>query len=652
MVNDKMVNDMKHNIIYWLGIAAMMVACQPKPDTERLICAEADMQVFPYQRDGLHIVKQQTITPVEGVEGLEVIETQFINLGKPVTVKAYELCRTEVIAKEDVVWSLQPSSTNARKDWVLPVKEGFEQENYLGMNNSDYGGGIPVLDLWQRDGGLAIGLFEPVLRMISMPVEWKRYDNKVTACLHYNLPEAIELAKGDTLHCFKAFRLAHKGDYFNALRTFSEYMQANEGIQLQPAEPQSFEPVWCAWGYERTFTINEVVGTLDKVAELGFTWVDVDDGYQIAEGDWNTNNRFPGGDKDMRRITDEIHKRGMKAKLWWAPLAADPDTKLVKQHPELLLLTDEWAHEYITWWDSWYLSPVNPATDAYTRELLKMFMLTWNFDGLKLDGQHMNCCQPDFNEGTGLESGWQAPELMPTYFEKIYSEARQMKPDAVIQFCPCGCAINYYMIPNFNQAVASDPMSSCQVRMKRKAYAAMAPQLAYYGDHIELTDGGLDFATQIGVGAVIGTKFTWPKDNPDVKDGPFVLTPEKESLLRKWMKIYKENNLARGEYLNLYTWGYDYPEAHVIRQNDALYYAFYVNPEAPLGAMDPEHVDKTTVPEPTFSGTLELRGLDPAKTYTAIEYTADEPREFVVEGANPKIDVYFERNYLLKLIEN
>lgn len=643
---------MKRNILYFLGIAAMMVACQPKADTERLICAEADMQSFPYQKVGLHVVKQQTVTPVAEMPGLEVIETRFINLGKPVTVKGYELCRTEVEAKEDVVWSLQPSSTNARKDWVLPVKEGFEQENYLGMNNSDYGGGIPVLDLWQRDGGVAIGLLEPVLRMISMPVEWKRYDNKITACLHYNLPEAIELGTGDTLHCFKAFRLSHKGDYFNALRTFSEYMQANEGIQLQPSEPQSFEPVWCAWGYERTFTINEVVGTLDKVAELGFTWVDVDDGYQIAEGDWNTNSRFPGGDKDMRRITDEIHKRGMKAKLWWAPLAADPDTKLAKQHPELLLLTDEWAHEYITWWDSWYLSPVNPATDAYTKDLLKMFMLTWNFDGLKLDGQHMNCCQPDFNEGTGLESGWQAPELMPSYFEKLYAEARQMKPDAVIQFCPCGCAINYYMIPHFNQAVASDPMSSCQVRMKRKAYAAMAPQLAYYGDHIELTDGGLDFGTQIGVGAVIGSKFTWPKDNPDVKDGPFVLTPEKEALIRKWMKIYKENNLARGEYLNLYTWGYDYPEAHVIRQNDALYYAFYVNPEAPLGAMDPAHVDKATVPEPTYSGTLELRGLDPAKTYTAIEYTADEPREFTVDGSNPKIDVNFTRNYLLKVIEN
>ena len=636
--------------IYFILAAIAFTACQPKADTERLICAEADMQEFPYQRNGLHVVKQQTITPVEGVPGLEVIETRFINLGEPVTVKGYELCRNTIEPKEDVVWSLQPSSTAERKDWVLPVKEGFAQQNYLGMNNTDYGGGIPVLDLWQRDGGQAIGLFEPELRMISMPVEWKRYDNKVTACLHYDLPKPKELAKGDTLTCFRSFRYNHNGDYFNALRAFSEYMQANLGIKMQPSEPEAYEPVWCAWGYGRPFKMDMVLGTLDKVAELGFTWVDIDDGYQIAEGDWNTNEYFPGGDADMRHITDEVHKRGMKAKLWWAPLAADPDTKLVKEHPEMLLLTEEWAHEYITWWDSWYLSPINPAVDEYTKDLLKMFMLTWNFDGLKIDGQHLNCCLPDYNEHTGLDNAWEAPAKMYTYYEKIYKQARQYKPDAVIQICPCGCAVNYWIIPQINQAVASDPMSSCQVRMKRKAYAAMAPALAYYGDHIELTDGGDDFATQIGTGSVIGTKFTWPKDNPDWKEGPFLLTPEKEALVRKWMKIYKENNLARGEYLNLYTWGFDYPEAHVIRQNDALYYAFYVNPEQPQGAE--AGADAADQPKPVYSGKIELRGLDSAKTYTAVEYTADEPREFTVDGSNPTMDVTFERSYLIKLTQN
>ena len=642
-------------VIYLLSLSAAvvcLVACQPKPQTERLECAEAEMAAFPYKAKGLHVIKQQTVTPVEGVPGLEVIETSFINLGKPVSVRAYELCRTAVEPKDSIVWSLQPSSTNARLDWVLPVTEGFRKDNYLGMNNSDYGGGIPVVDLWQKDGGVAIGLLEPVLRMIKMPVEWTRYDNKVRMSLRYELPEELTLETGDTLRCFRAFRYRHEGDYFNALRVFSDYMQANVGIRMQPSEPEAFEPVWCAWGYGRPFKMNMVLGTLDKVAELGFTWVDIDDGYQIAEGDWNTNEYFPGGDADMRHITDEVHRRGMKAKLWWAPLAADPDTKLVKEHPEMLLLTDEWAHEYITWWDSWYLSPINPAVDAYTTDLLKMFLQRWNFDGLKIDGQHLNGCLPDYNENTGLDNAWQAPEQMYTYYEKIYRQARTMKPDAVIQICPCGCAVNYWILPQINQAVASDPMSSRQVRMKRKAYAAMAPQLAYYGDHIELTDGGNDFASQIGTGSVIGTKFTYPEDNPDWSEGPFKLTPEKEALLRKWMKIYKENNLARGEYLNLYTWGYDYPEGHVIRQNDALYYSFYVDPVAPEGAMDPEHVDATLVPEPTYSGTLELRGLDPAKTYTATEYTADEPRSFTVNGADPRIEANFTRSYLLKVTEN
>ena len=616
-----------------LSAAVLLLNACSKPETERLICVEADMQSFPYEANGLRVEKHQSITPLEGVEGLEIIETYFVNVGNPVTVKAYELCRTEIQAKDTILWSLQPSSSSARMDWVLPVKPGFEKENYLGMNNSDYGGGIPVVDLWQRDGGVAIGLFEPVLRMISMPVEWKMFDDKVSMALRYNLPEPITLAKGDTLRCFKAFRYTHTGDYYNALRVFSDYMQTNEGIQMKPSEPEAFEPVWCAWGYGRPFKMDMVLGTLDKVAELGFTWVDVDDGYQIAEGDWNTNELFPGGDKDMRHITDEIHKRGLKAKLWWAPLAADPDTKLAKEHPEYLLRTGEWGREYITWWDSWYLSPVNPGVDAYTKDLLHMFLDTWGFDGLKIDGQHLNCCMPDYNPDSHLENPYDAVEQMPSYFGKIYDEAQRLKPHAVVQVCPCGCAVNYFLIPEINQAVASDPMSSAQVRMKRKAYAALAPELASYGDHVELTDGGKDFASQIGTGSVIGTKFTWSKDNPDWTEGPFLLTEEKEQLIRKWMKIYKENNLARGEYLNLYTWGFDYPEGHVIRQNDALYYAFYIDDD------------------PAFDGTIELRGLDPEKNYTAIEYTEDEPREFEVKGANPRIPANFTRSYLLKVIE-
>lgn len=613
-------------LTFIIALCAMMTACAPTSD-DVLFTTEGAMTSFPYSKNGIKVQKIQTVTDVPQFPGLQIIQTAFINLGAPVTVQAYELSHIDLKTADTVVWSLQPSSTAQRADWVLPVTPGFAQQNYLGMNNCDYGGGIPLIDLWQRDGGIAIGLIDTVLRTISMPVAWQKFEDKVTAYLRYDLPQPVTLATGDTLHTYTHFVYRHTGDFFNALRTFSDYMQSIQAVTMQPSEPEAFEPVWCAWGYERQFTLDEVIGTLDKVQELGFRWVDVDDGYQIAEGDWETNDRFPGGDSDMRRLTDEIHKRGLKAKLWWAPLAADPGTKVLQQHPEMKLLTEEYAPEYITWWDSYYLSPVNPATRAYTADLVHRFLDVWGFDGLKIDGQHLNCCMPDYNEASGLDYPEQAQEQMPSFFGFIYDEAHAIKDNAVIQVCPCGCAVNYYLVSQINQAVASDPTCSRQVRMKRKAYAAMAPQLAYYGDHVELTDGGCDFASQIGTGAVIGTKFTYPKDNPHAS-ASFLLTPEKEQLILHWMGIYKDKNLARGEYLNLYTWGFDYPEAHVIRQNDKLYYAFYAD---------------------EFDGELELRGLEPGREYTVTEYTLDTPKEYTVSGNQPVLNVQFKQNFLVEV---
>ena len=40
--------------------AVLLAACAPKADTERLICAEADMQSFPYSENGLRVSKHQT----------------------------------------------------------------------------------------------------------------------------------------------------------------------------------------------------------------------------------------------------------------------------------------------------------------------------------------------------------------------------------------------------------------------------------------------------------------------------------------------------------------------------------------------------------------------------------------------------------------
>ncbi len=580
-----------------------------------------------YQADGFRIEKHQHITVPNDRGGTALFETFYVNTGhKEAAVLGWKMHELRVEA-DSSLWSFQPSSSSKRADWLQEVKPGYYKKNYLGMNDTDYGGGIPLVDLWRKDGGVAAGITETTLKTISMPVRWSKNDTYASASLRYDYEERYRFAPGDTLRIYDSFIGVHTGDFFDPLNRFARIMES-KGMAFPASEPEAYEPVWCAWGYERTFTAGEVLSTLPKVKEMGFEWVDIDDGYQVAEGDWETNARFPGGDRDMRRLTDAVHALGMKAKLWWAPLAADPEAGLLKEHPEMLLRTKGGAPQYITWWNSFYLSPVNPVTREHTDKLLERFLITWNFDGLKLDGQHLNLCAPDYNRASRLDNPQQAVEQMPAYFEHIYSTAKAYKPYSVVQFCPCGCAVNFFMVPFMNQAVASDPTSSWQIRHKGKAYRAINDRLAYYADHVELSDGGDDFGTQIGIGGVIGSKFTYPKDNPDVKKS-YLLTPEKEKLYKKWVGIYREKMISRGEYLNLYDIAYDKPEAHVIRKDGRLYYAFYAD---------------------TWNGEpIGLRGLEPGKEYTVCEYTSDDRKVYRIDGSAPVIRPHFKRNYLIEV---
>ena len=49
------------------------------------------------------------------------------------------------------LWAFQPGTYEKRPAWVAPLKVGFHQKNYLGMNASDYGGGTPFADIWSQD---------------------------------------------------------------------------------------------------------------------------------------------------------------------------------------------------------------------------------------------------------------------------------------------------------------------------------------------------------------------------------------------------------------------------------------------------------------------------------------------------------------------
>ncbi len=414
--------------------------------------------------------KTVLVTVYDRFPQMAFLQVRYTNKGTAdVRVTGWTNNRYSISAKEGDAappfWSYESGSYQRRPDWVVPLKVSFKQENYLGMNSTDYGGGTPVVDVWRRDAGLAVGHVEMSAKLVSMPVTMPDAEH-ATLGLSFKPNQTVK--PGESIETFHSFAAVHQGDYFQTLRAYSQVMQA-QGVKFDPAPASAFEPIWCAWGYGRTFTPTQVLGALPVVKKLGFTWVGVDDGWQSLDGDWNlVKTKFPNGDADMRALVDQIHGQGFRAQLWWAPLTAKPDSDLAKNHPEELLLNADGSKQKISYWNDWYLCPANAAVIEHHRQLVIKMMRDWNYDGLKLDGQHMNGVPPCFNPAHHHARPEESVEDLAKFFQMIYDTARSIKPDAIVEWCPCGTAFNFYNLPNLNMSVASDPHNSWQVRTQRK----------------------------------------------------------------------------------------------------------------------------------------------------------------------------------------
>ena len=113
--------------------------------------------------------------------------------------------------------------------------------------------------------------------------------------------------------------------------------------------------------------------------------------------------------------------------------------------------------------------------------------------------------------------------------------------------------------------------------------------VAYFGDHVEMTDGGDDFASTVGIGGVIGTNFAWP-GAPGKKDK----TLAAHARAGEGVGASGRGSTRRSGCRRASIWAASTTSASTGRRrtpsekDDAMYYAFYA---------------------PRFSGEVELRGL-------------------------------------------
>jgi len=575
--------------------------------------------------------KSITVTIYDDFPSTAVYDVEYANQGSsPVHIRGWANHQYSLRAlkaksgkmAEAAFWSYQSGSYEKRPNWVLPLRPGFQQGNFLGMNASDYGGGTPIVDVWRKDVGLAVGHVEPGPRLISLPVSMP---DGMHAHVAVRAKRDVTLQAGESFHTLRTFVAVHQGDYFRTLLNYRAMMQ-RQGFQMASAPDSAFGPIWCAWGYGRSVKPEQVYKTLPTAKKLGFAWVTLDDGWQNNYGDWQLDpKKFPHGDADMKALVDRIHHEGFKAQLWWSPLSAVPTSQLLKDHPDYALLNRDGSRRKISWWNSDYLCPAKREVVEYHKRLVQKILGDWGYDGLKLDGQHMNGVPACYNPAHQHKRPEDSIEALPDFFREIYETARSVKPDALVEFCPCGTAYSFFTMPHFNMSVASDPESSFQVRSKGKTLKAlMGDDIPYFGDHVELSDGGNDFASTVGVGGVVGTQFVLP--DLVKKRSKFDLTPAREKAFEKWMAIYKDKMLSRGKYLGeLYDIGFDRPETHAIGKGEEIYYAFFAR---------------------HWNGPIELRGLQD-REYHIKDYESGKDLG-AVHGPTASLRAQFSQHLLVE----
>ena len=544
------------------------------------------------------------------------------------------------------MWSFHGSSYDWGKDDMYKLTKTSTQPNLMGEAvKGGYGGGVPVVAFWTRSVGEAIGHVETLPWTLSMPVKVES-DGRVTASV--NIPANTSLKPGDTYSSPRSFVAVYSGDFYEPLRMWSSVLQ-KEGWDIPKPSNEAYNVSWCGWGYEFNVTPKQMLGTVPKLKEMGIKWATLDDRWFDTYGEWNPRNEtFPGD--SIKQMVDDFHKQGIYAQLWWLPLGAEDGqgkweshkyivSKVAKEHPDWFILDKNGKHGRMTR-DLGALCPAVPEVQAYFKQLTEKFIRDWGFDGSKLDNIYsVPAC---YNPAHHHKSPQDSVNAMADVYKIIFETTRSIKPESVTQACPCGTPPSLAWLPYIDQAVTADPVGAVQVRRRIKMYKALlGPESAVYGDHVELSemsrvgkDGwsehGADFASTLGAGGVPGTKFVWPDPGPKYK--PVNLTTDKEEHWKKWIGLYNQKMLSKGEFLDLYTYGYDLPEAYAISKDGKMYYAFFTDPGKP------------------YSGEVELRGLKPGK-YHVVDYADGKDLGSVQasEGQSPHLKTQFNEHLLLEV---
>ena len=143
--------------------------------------------------------------------------------------------------------------------------------------------------------------------------------------------------------------------------------------------------VWCSW-YSLYGWVHEHVflKALKDFGNMPFDVFQLDDGWQLAYGDWDANKKFPSG---MKAVAEKISVTGRIPGIWLAPFMVLPNSQLAKEHADWLLRDEKGnlVHAGITWsGNPVCLDVSHPEVLEWLDGLIRK-VRRWGYGYLKLD---------------------------------------------------------------------------------------------------------------------------------------------------------------------------------------------------------------------------------------------------------------------------
>ena len=201
--------------------------------------------------------------------------------------------------------------------------------------------------------------------------------------------EGAELKPGETWQ-LEPLTYQSGSDREQLLDNLATQLVANHPRLRFPTPPTG----WCSWYcFGPRVTAKQVLDNLDFIAKHtpGLRYVQIDDGYQPAMGDWLDTGAAFGG--DVQGVLKEIRKRGFEPAIWVAPFVAEEKSKVFQQHPSWFVQDSEGKplrSDRVTFggWrrGPWYvLDGTHPEVQKHFERFFRIMKRDWGCTYFKLD---------------------------------------------------------------------------------------------------------------------------------------------------------------------------------------------------------------------------------------------------------------------------